>query len=105
MSIRRDEFAVEINYKDGSYTPKQVLEYIKSISGEGFANLEKIQALKRESLARAKELMKQYKLEDEQPLTKTGSPSGKDLAELVLQHCDSTIRLIVKGGHERGVLI
>lgn len=47
MSIRRDEFVVGINYEDRIYTPKQVLEYIENTNGEGFADLQKLEALKK----------------------------------------------------------
>lgn len=108
LEIGRDDFAFGINYHNNSYTPKQVLDYIQNEwekSLKQFANPQESEELKRNSLTKAKELIDRYKLPHEQPLTKTSSDSGRKLAELVLQHCDSTIALIVDGGLERGYLI
>lgn len=105
MSIQRDRFAVEINYNGREYTIQEVLKYIKDTSGEGFADPQKLAALREESSGKVRELVEKHRIDPQQPLRKTGSPAGKDVAELVLQHCDSTIHLIVEGGHEKGCYI
>lgn len=105
MSIIRDEFAVELNYGDREYTPQQVLDYMCNTGGEGYADKAQLDALRAESLGRARGVIERHGLKNDQKLKKSSSPVGKDLAELVLQHCDSVIGLIVEGGWRQGVLI
>jgi hypothetical protein len=103
--IVRDQFVVDISYDDKAYTPKQALKYIAKTSTEGFADPKELAALKKQSLAKACALIQEHKLDINKPIKKSSSQCASDLADLVLQHCDSTMDLIIDGGSSRGYLI
>lgn len=103
--IRRDEFAVSIWYDNKPYTPEEVLKYVGAAQTDQFGDKEEFKKLRSSSLTKAREIINKYGLKNPQILTKESSEAGNSLAELVLQHCDAGIDLIVMGGARFGILI
>lgn len=104
MSIRRDQFVVDINYHQKQYTPQQIAGYIINSSDEGHADQQKLKELIQQSKSELDKLVDEHQVEMDKPLD-TSSDIGKAIAALALRHCDSTIRLIRRGGRRRGIRI
>lgn len=103
--IVRSEFSVSVYHHNKTFTPNQVAEFITGATTTQFADSVKIQELIAESQNKLGQIVAEHHLDLNQELQSETSPAGKQLAELVLNHDDEVINLIVKGGARRGIMI
>lgn len=105
MNIRPNEFITNIDYDGQSYTPLNLLEYVKETNGEGYADKTKINDLKASTNNQIHKIMDKHNLTLHQILTKKGSKVGESLTKLVMEHEVKIYNLIQKGEPRQEVLI
>jgi len=95
MTTKRSDFVAEVYCKNRPYTAKEVWDYIEGTRQIKFADPQEIKTLIKKSIGKLKSSVIKYGIRLHKPLQFETSPAGKDLAKLILSHCNKTIRLIV----------
>jgi len=104
MSINRSDFVAEV-YKNKSYRPKDVWDYIESTRQIKFISPKETESLIKKSREKLDKLLIKYKINFYTPLQFETSQAGKDLAKLTLEHYNRTIGLITEEPFEGFVVI